>query len=131
VRRPENLLHLHHVERGGRNPRPGPQDTKAPNSHRPRESRSASGFLFNEFRFDRTAFSDEAGAAALDALSSGNLNNENHRRDALAAETARTNSGALLTNEKRRLRNGATELGIEVHTTDELFAEIGFAPATS
>jgi hypothetical protein len=91
----------------------------------------ASGFLFNEFRFDQTAFSDEAGAAALDALASGNPNNENHRRDALAAETAHVNGWALLTNEKRRLRNRAAELGIEVLTTDELFAEIGFAPATS
>jgi hypothetical protein len=91
----------------------------------------ASGVLFNEFRFDQTAYSDDAGAAALDALASGDLNNENHRRDALAAETAHVNGWALLTNEKRRLRNRATELGIEVLSTDELFAEIGFAPAAA
>jgi len=88
---------------------------------------ASSGLILDESRLDHAAPSDDAGAAALKALASKNLSNENHRRDALAAETARVNGWTLLTNEKRRLPNQARALGVEVLSTDELFAEIGFS----
>jgi hypothetical protein len=84
------------------------------------------GFVFNQSRFDQAAITDEAGAAELEALAGGNLAHENNRRDALVANTAKANGWAVLTNETKGLRNRAQARGIEVLTTSDLFAEIGF-----
>jgi hypothetical protein len=88
------------------------------------------GFVTDESRFDQAAFTDEAGADDLSKLASGHLDHHQNRRDALVANTAKVNGWAVLTNDMR-LTKRAGELGIEVLTTDDLFAEIGFAPAAT
>lgn len=59
---------------------------------------------------------------ATEALRSGNID---HTRDALIAVTAEFEQCALVTNE-RRLTNRARDRGIEVLTTRDLLAEVGF-----
>jgi hypothetical protein len=59
----------------------------------------------------------------IEALRSGNVD---HTRDALIAATAHFEKCALVTNE-HRLRGRALERGIEVLTTTELLAEIGYS----
>lgn len=86
------------------------------------------GFILDESRLGQAALTEEAGVADLDALASGHLYHKQNRRDALVANTAKANGWAVLTNETKRLRNRAKALGIEVLSTDELFAEIGFRP---
>jgi hypothetical protein len=88
----------------------------------------SSGFVFNETRFDQATFSDEAGAADIEGLTSGNLDHENNRRDALAAATALGNGCALVTHDSRLTRR-AQERGIEVLSTADLLREIGFPAA--
>ncbi|WP_432015611.1 hypothetical protein [Streptomyces cucumeris] len=61
---------------------------------------------------------------ATEALRSGNID---HTRDALIAVTAEVEDCTLVTNE-RRLTNRARDRGIEVLTTQELLAELGFHP---
>jgi hypothetical protein len=85
------------------------------------------GIVLDESRFDQAAFADEAGAADLEALASGNLGHENNRRDALVSNTAKANGWAVVTNESR-LRKRATALGVEVLSTEALLREIGFHP---
>jgi predicted nucleic acid-binding protein len=58
----------------------------------------------------------------MEALRSGNID---HTRDALIAATAIFEGCALVTNE-RRLTNRSRERGIEVFSSNELFAELGF-----
>jgi len=58
----------------------------------------------------------------MEALRSGNID---HTRDALIAATAIFEGCALVTNE-RRLTNRSRERGIEVLSSNELFAELGF-----
>jgi hypothetical protein len=86
------------------------------------------GFVLGESRLDHAALTDDAGAADLEALASGNLDHENNRRDALVANTAKVNGWAVVTNESR-LRKRATALGVEVLRTEALLREIGFQPA--
>jgi hypothetical protein len=85
------------------------------------------GFVLGESRLDHAALTDDAGAADLEALASGHLDNENNRRDALVANTAKINGWAVVTREKR-LRNRARALGVEVLSSEDLFREIGFQP---
>jgi hypothetical protein len=89
------------------------------------------GFVFDESRLDQMAFTDDAGDADLEALASGDLNHDQNRRDALVANTAKAHGWAILTNETKRLPNRARAHGVAVLTNDELFAEIGFAPAAT
>ncbi|MDH6610349.1 rRNA-processing protein FCF1 [Streptomyces sp. SAI-208] len=58
----------------------------------------------------------------MTALRSGNID---HTRDALIASTAIFEKCALVTNEKR-LTNRSRERGIEVLSSRDLFAELGF-----
>jgi predicted nucleic acid-binding protein len=59
----------------------------------------------------------------FEPLRSGNIK---HSRDALIAHTALNEGCALITNEKR-LAARARDQGVEVLTTAELLAELGFA----
>jgi predicted nucleic acid-binding protein len=61
----------------------------------------------------------------IEALRSGNID---HTRDALIAATAVFEACALVTNEKR-LTARARDRGIEVLTTFDLLAELGFSTA--
>jgi hypothetical protein len=88
---------------------------------------AAYGFVFREFRFDQAGFTDELGSDDLTMLASGHLDHDQNRRDALLANTAKVNGWAVLTNDMR-LTKRAQDLGVEVLTTDDLFAEIGFTP---
>jgi hypothetical protein len=65
-----------------------------------------------------------AAPQVIESLRSGNID---HTRDALIAETAAVEGCALVTNE-RRLTGRARERGVEVLTTLDLLAEIGFQP---
>ncbi len=83
------------------------------------------GFIFNQSRFDVAAFgSDDDSLAKF-----GSDNLSKHGRDALAAATARGSGWALVTHD-RRLTNQAKESGVEVLTTQDLLAELGFTPST-
>jgi hypothetical protein len=86
----------------------------------------SSGILADISRFDQAGFTDDAGAATLDALGSKNL--AKHGWDALAASTALNSGWALVTNETKRLPNRAREQGIEVLNTDDLLREIKHTP---
>jgi hypothetical protein len=76
-------------------------------------------------KLDGTRLSDDAGAATIEALRSNNAVKRQHRNDALVAIAAQFEGCALLTEEKRRLRDKAVGQGIEVLNCQELFAEIG------
>jgi hypothetical protein len=86
----------------------------------------SSGILIDISRFDHAWFTDDAGAATLDALECKNL--AKNGWNALAASTALNNGWALVTNETRRLPNRARKQGIEVLTTDDLLREIEHTP---
>ncbi|MGW1801658.1 PIN domain-containing protein [Streptomyces sp. NPDC001984] len=76
--------------------------------------------VFDYSRLNFCRFHDDE--EATEALRSGNID---HTRDALIAVTAEVEGCALVTNE-RRLTNRARDRGIEVLTTRELLAELGF-----
>jgi hypothetical protein len=73
---------------------------------------------FSRLNFARLHEDEEA----TEALRSGNID---HTRDALIAVTAEVEGSALITNEKR-LTNRARDRGIEVLTTVQFLAELGF-----
>lgn len=65
---------------------------------------------------------DEPDAEVMEAMRSGSIT---HTRDALIAATARYEATSLITNEKR-LTARARDQNIEVLTTRDLLAELGF-----
>jgi hypothetical protein len=81
------------------------------------------GFVLGVSRLDHGRLMDEADVPAFTALTSGNA--EKHSRDALIASTARLEGCVLVTNETR-LTARARDGGIEVLSSAELLARLGY-----
>jgi hypothetical protein len=81
-------------------------------------------FALGVSRLDLARLSDDV--EAVEVLRSGNVA---HTRDALIAITAAIEDCALVTNEVRRLPARARERGIEVMTSADLLAWVGFETA--
>lgn len=85
-------------------------------------------FVFDVSRFDMARLGSDEDVPVIEDLRSHNP--EVHTRDALIGITAKVEGCAVLTNERQRFPNRARSQGIEVMSTDDLFAEIGFVPGS-
>jgi hypothetical protein len=84
----------------------------------------AGAFALDFSRLDMARLGGPDDVPTVEALRSGG--NIRHTRDALLSFTALREGCALLTHEKRRQPNRARDQGIEVLSTDQFSAEIGF-----